>query len=397
MAPKFEDVERVFKKWFYFEDVNLLRVTLATVLANRAKGDPVWLYLVGPPSGIKTEIIESLADVEFIYPQSKITSRTFASGYRDGKSSLLLRLPENVVLTYKDFTTILQKDRRERKEIFSDLREIFDGHFCKDVGINNIRIDWRGKIGFIAGVTEVIDCQITLHQILGERFVLYRTPRIDRQRQSQKAIENTGKEEIIRAELGSVVKDFFLYKDFLLPNVNEVNIKFRKEINILADFVTQARTACIRDGYKRDIIYIPEPELPARLTKQLIMLSYGLAVLEDRNESCESDYAVICKVGLDSLPKIKSQVLRALYDGKQRISDIVDSLHYSTSTVQRVLEEFEIYGIVQRVPNVTTPKGDKFQIHPKWEPFLRDVFRIINSISYHISDEIIKADIEVLP
>ena len=46
-----EDVRRVVRKWLHLPkaDEDLVDVVLGAVIANRFSGDPVWLYVVGPP------------------------------------------------------------------------------------------------------------------------------------------------------------------------------------------------------------------------------------------------------------------------------------------------------------------------------------------------------------
>ena len=103
-----EIVKRQLGKWLYFHDMDVLRVLLATVIANRMDGDPLWLFIIGPPSSAKTELIAPLAGLDFIYPLSSLTPQTFASGYvADDDASLLSKLKSNTIITFKDFTSIL--------------------------------------------------------------------------------------------------------------------------------------------------------------------------------------------------------------------------------------------------------------------------------------------------
>jgi len=85
-GPSLDDVHDAFGRWLEFPDLNSrsfehLDLTLAVVVANRMDGDPVWLFLVAPPSGGKTEVINSLKDVPDVYPLSSLTPQTFASGF----------------------------------------------------------------------------------------------------------------------------------------------------------------------------------------------------------------------------------------------------------------------------------------------------------------------------
>jgi hypothetical protein len=47
-----------FKRWLYLPDAAALLAVLGTVAANRMGGDPLWLLLIGPPGGGKTELLQ---------------------------------------------------------------------------------------------------------------------------------------------------------------------------------------------------------------------------------------------------------------------------------------------------------------------------------------------------
>ena len=57
-APTLHDVHETFGRWLEFPTegppFELVDITMATVVANRMDGDPLWLFLVAPPSGGKT-------------------------------------------------------------------------------------------------------------------------------------------------------------------------------------------------------------------------------------------------------------------------------------------------------------------------------------------------------
>ncbi len=127
-AISYADLEQVVSRWLLIKDRGLLRVLLASVVANKLQGDPVWLFIVAAPGGTKTELIRGLNKIEGVYPISDLTPQTFLSGERGKTGSLLLRLPYGTLLTYKDFTTVISMHRDKQQAIISQLREIFDGY-----------------------------------------------------------------------------------------------------------------------------------------------------------------------------------------------------------------------------------------------------------------------------
>ena len=53
-----------------------------------------------------------------------------------------------------------------------------------------------------------------------------------------------------------------------------------------------ARSGVVRDWYSRDVVYIPEPEGPGRLSKQLATVLASLAILWG-GKATEEDYAYL--------------------------------------------------------------------------------------------------------
>ena len=93
------------------------------------------------------------------------------------------------ILALKDFTTVLQMRRDQRGEVLAQLREAYDGRFNKAWGTGR-RLRWKGRLGFIAGVTGVIDRHHEVMGTLGQRFVLVRPQQPNRMAAAQRAIEN---------------------------------------------------------------------------------------------------------------------------------------------------------------------------------------------------------------
>ena len=111
---KLQEVEEVFKKHLLLEDINIIKVVLATVFANKVKGDPLWLLIIAPPSSAKTEIISSLNGLPEIYPLSSLTAHTLVSGMVGDKDQSLILELDGKILALKDFTSVLSIHREQR-------------------------------------------------------------------------------------------------------------------------------------------------------------------------------------------------------------------------------------------------------------------------------------------
>lgn len=345
----FKTLKETINKWLLINDKGIIKVLVGTVIANRLSADPVWLFIVTASGGTKTELIRGLAKINGIYPISDLTPQTFLSGEKSTKNaSLLLRLPTEVILTLKDFTTVLTMRRDKRHAILSQLREIYDGQFRKEFGTGETK-EWKGKMGFIAGVTSVIDHHYSIYQTLGERFVQYRPSQPDPIRLSLKAMGNSGKENEMREEIQNGFADFVA--GVTIPSEGIIIPEETKQrIAHLSAFCVRARSGVIREGYSsREIELIPEAELPTRLSKQLITLYSALSLIS--GGFVDEDYELIYKIGMDTLPQNRKSAINALLhaDSHQETAEIAVTIGYPTNTTRRILEDLHGLKLIDRV------------------------------------------------
>jgi DNA-binding MarR family transcriptional regulator len=372
-AVEFTDVEKAFNKWLLIADKGYIRVLAATVIANMIEGDPFWLFIVAASGGTKTEPLRALSGIDGVYPISDLTEQTFISGDRQNKkASLLLRLPERVVLVLKDFTTVLSMHPDKRGSILSQLREIYDGHYKKDFGTGETK-EWHGKLGFIAGVTSVIDKHHSVYQTLGERFLQYRPVQPDRRKVAKRAMENNGKEEHMRQELGEVLAGYIggLKMPEQLPEVPEDVLD---RIAGLAHLCATGRSGVVRDNYHtREIVLIPDAELPTRIAKQLRQFTTALMTM--RGEYDESDYLLLWKIATDSIPKTRRRVLDVLYqkEGPTETASVATTIGYPTGTTRRILEELTGLEMAVRHSQQGERNADLWELTPDTRALLDEV------------------------
>lgn len=357
-----DDVEETFSRWLLMPDMGGLHFALAVLAGHCIGGDPLWGLLVAPPSGAKTEIIRALEAVPNVYPLSELTARTFASGLESGKreTSLLPRLSDHI-LTLKDFTTILTMHREERQAILAQLREIYDGRFDKVWGTGK-ELHWRGRLGFIAGVTPIIDLHHAVHQVLGERFILYRMEQPNRRHMAVRALRGRGREVEMRRDLRDVVARFMACLDYDNPPI--LPSSFEERLAALADLISRARSGVVRDRYGRELTLAPEPEAPARLAKQLAGLAVGHALLRRSHGVEDSDYAFIFRVALDCLPSVRLQVIETLKGTAEFLttSQVAAHIGYPTTTARRSLEDLAALGIVAIRKAERSGQADNWQL-----------------------------------
>ena len=150
---EFDELERRIKKWMLIEDKGVIKLLCATILGNGLPRDPIWIFLIGPSGGGKTELLMALSELREVYLLSLITPSTFLSGMPGKSDASLLPAVNGKVLIFKDWTSILVQNHEARNEIMGQLREIYEGRIIKHFG-NGLKREWRGKIGLIAGVTQ---------------------------------------------------------------------------------------------------------------------------------------------------------------------------------------------------------------------------------------------------
>src|SRR6185295_20396517 len=127
--------------------------------------------------------------------------------------SLIPRLNEKV-LVIKDFTSILGMNDNDKEEIFSILRDAYDG-FCGKVFGNGVERSYKSRFTVIAAVTPSIYDLGPRHSALGERFLKFMMgDNLHHDQEEEiisRAIENVDRDSKIRTELSLVTGTFLSY------------------------------------------------------------------------------------------------------------------------------------------------------------------------------------------
>ncbi len=339
-AVSYAQLEKIIKDYLLIADKGLIKIITATVVCHRLPLEPVWLLIVASPGAGKTELLSGLYGLAGVYPLSDLTTQTFMSGFKDPKGSLLERLPNEVIIIMKDFTTVLEFPADKQNAILAQFREIYDGSYSKEFGNAESR-HWQGKMGFMAGVTPAVDKKQPIQQALGERFIKYRPIAVDSMEVTKRAMANSGNEKQMREDIRNAFTDYL--ENLELPDkLPEAPQEYKDAIMHLAVFCAKARSVVIRDNYTtREVIDIPEPETPTRLVKQLLNLFIALSVIS--GDFTDEDYRIIYKIGIDSLVAIRRRIIDHLFnaDSPQTLADIATVVGYPQNTTRRQLEDME--------------------------------------------------------
>lgn len=316
----------------------MVDVILASIIANSIQiGDPVWLTLIGPSSGGKSQIIRPFAkgNEDYIHRVDDLTPNTLLSGTLGLEHSLLGRIGKAGIISMDDLTVLFSKNAEQRGEILSQFRMIYDGYFSKSSGNRKEDIAWQGYVGMIAGSTPSIYRIFNEVADMGERFISYRMKSLD----VHKAVEFVSKNSFTSTELNNTLAG--LVRDFVppliqglppkedLPSLHPDTVQVIQEVS---EYMTLLRTPVHTDERSGLVDEFPEPEMPFRVMKQLTYLARGMqCMVENPNEPLPEDMTRALKWTAYSLANDKRRAfLKAVcqleFNGKRITTSNVSSL-----------------------------------------------------------------------
>jgi hypothetical protein len=365
VSAPIDSVFEVLQKYKPSYEKSVVEVIMATIVANKMRGTPVWLMLIAPPSAGKTIVLEPLEMQPNSVLLSKITDSTLLSGAadRDGKSaSLLHTLGSKPMIVIKDLGQMLQASRFKNSIIFDQLRDVYDGSMQASYGVaGKNKVRWpknkgeKGKATVIVGMTPAIDLYTEMNAALGERFIRYRFSFNGsvHMEDVMRAMTSTGDEDAFTMALGRA------YTQCLRECSQAVEAKplFAGEdtklmLAKLTEFLRYARTTVARGQYSKadDVVLVPDPEMGFRLGKILWLLANALCILRDTNDI--RDPALLEQICFDTISEPRRSVLmelvKATREGKLlRKADFKTEV--SKNTIYRVLEDLKLIGIIEGV------------------------------------------------
>jgi hypothetical protein len=354
----FPDVESVFRKWLFLDDTDGIRVALATVLSNRIDGDPIWMFLVAPPGGAKTETLNAFRKCRDAYVTSSLTAHSLISGmqFRNGIDPSLIPKLDGKVLMIKDFTAITALRDNEKDEIFGILRDAYDGRCGKTFG-NGVVRNYESRFSLLAAVTPIIYSESSKHSSLGERFLKFamadNLEHFSEEDIITQAISNVNDETAMREEMQSVVKSFLAGVFDSKPRIPPAALR---TIVYLAKFGARVRATVARDRFRPNMVEgKPSAEVGSRLGKQLAKMVMSLALVDGRDVINDDDIRIIKKIIVDTVPQRAEDVIRYLWrmcpdeDDSRRTKEIAFGTRYPIATVSRLLDNYNLLNVVQRV------------------------------------------------
>lgn len=342
---QFAEVEAVFKHWLYLDhDPDVLRILFAIYLANRYDGVPVWAMLIGKPGCGKSELLGSLAGVDETVMVSTLTPNALASGYKDGENSLLHLLKSKKMLIIKDMSCFTEMPMEARVQIFSTLRDAYDGSFIKRTG--NGFIEWHGKFGILGGATQALERVRSYDASLGERFLSIKFRTTDgiedkiQQKSMENSITNTAMKDALKAVTLKFFKEIQPKKDTIIP-IDLVNTIMHS-----AKSMVKARSSVSRDRFTREVDeMVSTSEVPTRVTNQLLLLARACLDIETDEITTKR---IIQRCCLDSIPSVRIQIMKRLIEGTTRSEVLREQVRMSKPSIERCLEDMWFLHLVKK-------------------------------------------------
>lgn len=362
----------------YLEQVDRLpyAVALATAATSVLDGEPLWLLLVGAPSSGKTEavrVINDVADDRIGELTGSASLLSWTKGKDPKPSGLLTRVPEKALACIYDLSPLLaSSDRGARDEVYSKLRDVYDGYCRREVGQQPKPLEWKGRLTLLAAVTPAIDNYASHAQALGDRWLYLRLAGTDSAGSIAKAlrvldsdsdhIEKARKRaQRIAAQVVTAARE----------RVAETRLE-DQDRHILAAaalVVSRGRAVVPRHGYgRREIDGVPIIEEVPRLARQFGLLVRGLLALGlDRDDAVGAGI----RTAVESIPQARRLVLSALaLAGGEPLTgaEVARRTGLHRHVVRMQCEELTAIGVVRMLGHEADDDEDESRRTPR--PFI---------------------------
>jgi hypothetical protein len=335
-------------------DKDVVVVALATGVARWAEGDPLWLMLVHPSSGGKSEVnrlLDGVAD-ERLKDVTLASLLSMSTGKNARPVGLLTNyVGENALFTISDLSPMLGDTRQSgghKVELWNALRDVYDGEYSRRMhaGVAS----WNGRVTMLAAVTPEIDRFSAYADALGTRWVQYRPPATEKEgrRENARRVLKRGELNERRAEARDIATLLIEVAVQRIPQ--ELPPKFEDMIVDAADLTAYGRVVVPR-GWDRKVEGVVYAEEPARLAGQLRMLTLGALAIPGVDEA--TVFKIVRRAALSSMPQARARVIEVLAAAEQPLSarHIAAIAGLAHTVAVRALEDWQLIGFAESAKN----------------------------------------------
>lgn len=378
----FQDLENIIKKYMLLEDKGIVKLLCAYVVALRIPIPPPWLFILGASSGGKSMLLNSLAQVRGYRALDDVTSASFLSGSRGGgeEMSLLHNLPKECFLVFKDFTTILSKQKESRGAIIGLLRKIYDGEMSKKTGNISATNNWEGKIGVLGGSTSSFYTKMADFADMGERTLAYIFQQPSKRDLGERIFEDGLNDFEAKETMRKAFKTYLDDSDINIPpkvsDLPKFDRQTKDDILDLAELTTTARSGVERNFYDRDAPVMAKhfEEQIARFQKEIMALSYGFMLLNqhDTGQSIllPQDKKTLYAMALDTIPYNRRLILvqMAKLGFSSTEKSLSEYLGLDEKAIKIALGDMRAHGMFI---SHASHSGISWELNPKWQDIIK--------------------------
>lgn len=329
-----DELYNKMNKYYGYTDKELLPIILASALSVKLPGEPVWIFLVGPPASGKTEILRAIFGesniVEFV---STLTPAAMVSGNQKQDTSLFNKIKDKCLII-KDFTTILEIRSIHKSEVLSMLRECYDGFVSKSFTWGTRSM--VGTFSLISGVTNSIEASRDEMASLGERFLHLKWNSLTG------SIHNNI--DLVRKDISNTSTPLIASLCDAITHVNMSAIpqECKNMIKNISSSIVKVRTPVIRDSRTKEILVIPSYEginrVMFQLTKILSIINYT-----GMGDCCNTLYRIF----RDSMPTMRTKILYEIINGNNGWGGIQEKLNMSKPVISRIIHDMVLLEILE--------------------------------------------------
>lgn len=339
-----------------------LASALAVSASTRLKGQPLWIYIVGPPSSGKSTICEAMScSRKYVIPMSSLTANALDSGWQaeGGKNVSLIPMLNGKVFMVKDLTAILTLPAVVQERIFGTLRDANDGVYrSKSGGQEGVGREMWSRFGFVGGVT--YDIRMNTRTTVGEKFlqveIVDQTHKvgieIDRNmmaiNREESELFDEGEDEQLDF-LRSCTLGFMEHMHTRLDHGIEKPAfpdKYKGHIAHMAEFCSMMRSQVKRD-FKDKMLVRPTREQGSRLSRQLFKQAVSMALVFDTGVD-DRVMKYVRRTAMNTSAGFPMDVIRSLIDnGQQTATKLADKCHLNSNNIRSVLGDMKDLGLVK--------------------------------------------------
>lgn len=385
----FEELEAKIDKYMLLEDRGVVRLLAAFVIGNRLPLPPPWVFIVTSSSGGKTKLIQLLENIPGYFDVDDLTGNTLLSGAKnyEKSNSLLHKITADGFLVFRDFTTILSKNKEVMGQLMSQLRMVYDGKFVKHTGLGDeISYKPTKAPGLLAGVTTKIYTTNKEWADMGERMVMYHVDQPDNLELGMWILDDMQDEKATEADIRQSFAEYCASVNVPinrteLPNMDR---ETKLDLTAIANLAVVSRSPIERSEWKDEIILRHDKEMIGRLLKQLRTLAYAFILMNDGVTLLNKDKALLYKIALDSIPLGRLEIMRVLTKNALGgdVNQIAEQVGYPYDTVEKRVQDLNALGMLDLTVDRGMSKARKiWKLKPK---FLSVVSKFEHIDSEHV-------------